>query len=210
MGKIVIEKKKTIITSTSAVRQYIRVVRQVRLGQVFGQEIRRGSVCVARVRSRFTKKLYVPFPRTLTNWHWRRPLSVVLANELGLTVQHVVRFAADGYVFTGSVRVLRNGRETVWRVSWPRTSDRYNTYYTNGLHSGPSGVHRNRGGGNHQFFEVTERRRYIPPPLIYTYIQLHIDFIQSVLYTYYTYVYSTGTRVLNAVYLYLYNSTLVC
>lgn len=61
----------------------------------------------------------------LTNWHRRRPPSVVPAHEFWLTVQHVVRFAADGHVFAGSVRVLRAVRVTVRRVSRPRTSDRY-------------------------------------------------------------------------------------
>lgn len=62
----------------------------------------------------------------LTDWHRRRPVSVLSAHDLWLSVQYVVRFAADQHVFAGLVRVLRDGRVTVRRVSWPGASDRYN------------------------------------------------------------------------------------
>lgn len=99
----------------------------------YGQEIRRNTT-VGHVRLGDTRLFEVakhsrlkrlPVP-ALTNRHWRGPQSSILTDERGLTVQHVVRFAADGHVFAGSVRILRDGRVTVWWVSWPRASDRYN------------------------------------------------------------------------------------
>lgn len=120
----------------------------------------------AFVRSRYTNTL----PAPLTDWHWRWPLSVVPTNELGLTVQHVVRFAADGYMFARPVWVLRDGRVTVRRVPWPGTSDRYNISITlrardqNGMVDDGSGCD---GGEGISFSKsLSTRKNAIASPIV--------------------------------------------
>lgn len=135
-----------------------------------GQEIRRDVFQDASGSIR-SKSLYMhTLPAPLTDWHWRWPLSVVPTNQLGLTVQHVVRFAADGHVFAGPVRVLRDGRVTVRRVPWPGTSDRYNISITlrardqKGVVGGGSGYD---GGEGISFSKsLSTRKNAIASPLI--------------------------------------------
>lgn len=126
-------------------------------GRVYGQEIRRDAAgrreerCPYSEVAACTPQIFTTSARTrdrirrpLTDWQRRRPLSVVPADELGLSVQHVIRFAVGQHVFAGLVRVLRVGHVTVRRVSWPGASDRYNNIIHRS-HLGPD--NRTRPGG---------------------------------------------------------------